>query len=72
MHTLKWLIVREIPRLLTKRRGIGSMASDANGTRNKLQNTTGMDPIDALTFRLGEKGGNKIVGNSWIWKEKYD
>lgn len=22
--------------------------------------------------RLGEKAGNKIVGNSWIWKDKYD
>jgi hypothetical protein len=69
---LETLISREIPRLLMKQRGIGSMASGANGTRNRLLNTTGMHFVGGLTFRLGEKGGNKIVGNSWIWKEKYD
>lgn len=23
-------------------------------------------------YRLAEKNGNKIIGNTWIWKEKYD
>ncbi|KAL6891204.1 hypothetical protein HDV57DRAFT_287261 [Trichoderma longibrachiatum] len=26
----------------------------------------------AQYFRLAEKAGNKTLGNSWIWKEKYD
>ncbi|KAM0576152.1 hypothetical protein ACHAP9_000602 [Verticillium nonalfalfae] len=26
----------------------------------------------ARYYRLAEKNGNKIMGNSWIWKEKYD
>ncbi|KAL7946371.1 putative cell cycle inhibitor Nif1 [Trichoderma barbatum] len=26
----------------------------------------------ARYYRLAEKGGNKTLGNSWIWKEKYD
>ncbi|KAL2118998.1 hypothetical protein VTJ04DRAFT_5957 [Mycothermus thermophilus] len=26
----------------------------------------------AKYYRLAEKNGNKIIGNSWIWKEKYD
>jgi len=26
----------------------------------------------AKYYRLGEKAGTKIVGNSWIWKDKYD
>ncbi|KAL2263067.1 hypothetical protein VTK26DRAFT_8355 [Humicola hyalothermophila] len=26
----------------------------------------------AKYYRLAEKNGNKILGNSWIWKEKYD
>jgi hypothetical protein len=25
-----------------------------------------------LTIRLAEKAGSTTVGNSWIWKEKYD
>jgi len=25
-----------------------------------------------LTLRLAEQGGLKIVGNSWIWKDKYN
>jgi len=27
---------------------------------------------EAHHHSIGEKGGNKIVGNSWIWKDKYD
>ncbi|KAH6854614.1 hypothetical protein B0I37DRAFT_349910 [Chaetomium sp. MPI-CAGE-AT-0009] len=26
----------------------------------------------AKYYRLAEKNGNKILGNSWIWKDKYD
>ncbi|KAK1777343.1 hypothetical protein QBC45DRAFT_417063 [Copromyces sp. CBS 386.78] len=26
----------------------------------------------AKYYRLAEKNGNKIMGNTWIWKEKYD
>ncbi|KFX99684.1 hypothetical protein O988_03697 [Pseudogymnoascus sp. VKM F-3808] len=26
----------------------------------------------AKYYRLAEKGGNKIIGNGWIWKPKYD
>ncbi|EHK24780.1 putative cell cycle inhibitor [Trichoderma virens Gv29-8] len=26
----------------------------------------------ARYYRLAEKGGNKTLGNTWIWKEKYD
>jgi TPR repeat protein len=26
----------------------------------------------AKYYRLAEKNGNKIIGNTWIWKEKYD
>jgi len=26
----------------------------------------------AKYYRLAEEGGNKILGNSWIWKPKYD
>jgi TPR repeat protein len=26
----------------------------------------------ARYYRLAEKAGNKTLGNSWIWKEKYD
>ncbi|KAK4240678.1 hypothetical protein C8A03DRAFT_41790 [Achaetomium macrosporum] len=26
----------------------------------------------AKYYRLAEKNGNKIIGNSWIWKEKYN
>ncbi|KAL2182862.1 HCP-like protein [Thermothelomyces heterothallicus CBS 203.75] len=26
----------------------------------------------AKYYRLAEQNGNKIIGNSWIWKEKYD
>ncbi|KAG5982235.1 hypothetical protein E4U54_006405 [Claviceps lovelessii] len=26
----------------------------------------------ARYYRLAEKAGNKTMGNSWIWKDKYD
>ncbi|KAJ4173963.1 hypothetical protein NW754_012954 [Fusarium falciforme] len=26
----------------------------------------------ARYYRLAEKAGNKTLGNTWIWKEKYD
>ncbi|KAJ0293165.1 hypothetical protein Brms1b_000743 [Colletotrichum noveboracense] len=26
----------------------------------------------ARYYRLAEKNGNKTLGNSWIWKDKYD
>ncbi|PNP47481.1 hypothetical protein TGAMA5MH_01302 [Trichoderma gamsii] len=26
----------------------------------------------ARYYRQAEKAGNKTLGNSWIWKEKYD
>lgn len=34
---------------------------------------TKKDKIEAAKYyRLAEKNGNKIIGNTWIWKEKYD
>jgi len=29
-------------------------------------------PAAAKYYRLAEKGGNKTLGNSWVWKPKYD
>jgi hypothetical protein len=43
--------------------------------RNKKQAAKYYRYIYEITMsncRLGEKAGTKIVGNSWIWKEKYD
>jgi len=52
------------------------MEWDVSETKSKLRNIIGMCPdILRLTniFSLGEQnGGKKLVGNSWIWKDKYD
>lgn len=43
--------------------------------RNKKQAAKYFRSVFLMTLadhRLGEKAGTKIVGNSWIWKDKYN
>jgi hypothetical protein len=49
------------------------MASDAKETRSRPQNITGKLFLQDFSYvRLGEKAGKKEIGNSWIWKDKYN
>jgi hypothetical protein len=49
------------------------MALDVSEAKWKQQSISGTLAIwMPLTIRLAEKAGVKVVGNSWIWKDKYD